>query len=86
MKLKIEERTTREIDVEFPIYKKGLYVTYKIVDENTSIKVFDMSEGDSYGIFKYKLVTDDCYSLQDSTEEEFNASYDKVTNAIINHQ
>ena len=81
MKLKVEYKQTREIEIEFPVFMKTACNYYKVISEHKCIQVTDL-EGYfeiSQGCVDFAFSPDNIKS----TEIEFNKAFDRVYKNIL---
>jgi hypothetical protein len=78
LKLKLKESIDREVEITLPAYMKSNCHFWEVTDENTVIKITELNNhhdiSDSY--------IESAFSKgnEPSTEEEFNAAYERMIN------
>ena len=82
MKIKIQQTTTKEVEIRLPYYSKGLCHFYKIVSETDAIQINvgsylpGIQRAESF----VKMAFDgDCF---ETTEDEFNQAYESMLHKL----
>ena len=80
MKITVVDSVTREVEVEFPVYKKTSCHFYRVLSETDCVQVTDL--GGYYGINTTFFSLAFSSTNEDSTEEEFNEAFERVMNIL----
>ena len=76
MKIKIEKRTTEEIEVNFPVYLSyGTDIRIMVVDEDVAIHVYRNSSISKTGTSTH-LLSDEDYSI--TTADDFEVAFNET--------